>query len=111
MENINIIQNSTQYLSSAILIIGLLAFGVSIIVQVIKALPGLNKIPTNVVVFALAIMLSMVAFFVYADITEMKIFWYYIVAVVMLGFFVAYIAMFGWDKFNELYKRFVRKDE
>jgi hypothetical protein len=107
----NIIQAVPQYLSTAILVIGLLAFGVSIIVQVIKSLPLLNKIPTNAVVFVLAIILSVVALFVYAQIMAIVVYWYYVVAAVILGFFVAYIAIFGWTQFNELYKRFVRKDE
>lgn len=111
MENINIIQNSAQYISFALLVMGCMAFGVSIIVQVIKSLPGLKNIPTNAVVFALAIILSMIAFFVYVEIMKIVICWYYIVAAVVFGFFVAYIAIFGWTQFDELYKRLVRKGE
>lgn len=107
----NIIQNATQYISMAVLVIGILAFGVSVIVQVIKSLPGFKKVPTNAVVFILAVILSVIGILVYCQIMAIVIYWYYVVAAVILGFFVAYIAIFGWTQFNELYKRFVRKDE
>lgn len=42
--NVNIMM---QYVTYGLALIGVLAFLVSIIVQVIKELPGLNKIPTK----------------------------------------------------------------
>ena len=44
--NVNVMM---QYVTYGLALIGVLAFLVSIIVQVIKELPGLNKIPTSIV--------------------------------------------------------------
>ena len=44
--NVNVMM---QYVTYGLALIGVLAFLVSIIVQVIKELPGLNKIPTRII--------------------------------------------------------------
>ena len=36
---------------------------------------------------------------------KITVMWYYAVGAVILGVFVAYAAMFGFDKFKELYDR------
>ena len=41
-----------QYVTYGLALIGVLAFLVSIIVQVIKEMPGINKIPTSIVALA-----------------------------------------------------------
>jgi len=35
----------------------------------------------------------------------MQIHWYMIAASIIAGFFVAFVAMFGWDKMSEIYNR------
>ena len=45
--------------------------------------------------------LTLAAFFAYCEIKGVAIVWYMIVAAVVLGFFVAYAAMFGFDKLKE----------
>lgn len=87
-------------------VIGLLAFAVSVIVEVIKGVSFLKKIPTDLVVIVLALALTIVVFFGYAAYTSLVITWYMVVGAVIMGFFVAFITMYGWEKFNTLYKRF-----
>ena len=45
--------------------------------------------------------LTLVAFFAYCETQGVAIVWYMVVAAVVLGFFVAYAAMFGFDKLKE----------
>ena len=85
-------------------IIGALAFTVSVITEVLKR--PLSKIPTDLVVTILSITVSVVAFFVYASMYNMAITWYYVVGSIVGGFFVAFVAMFGWDKLTTLFNRF-----
>ncbi len=94
------------YLPIAILIVGILAFVVSVIVEVTKNLPWLSKIPTDLEVIVLALILTLVAFFAYMSYMSLAITWYYVVGAIITGFFVAFIAMFGWEKLTALYKRF-----
>ena len=47
-----------QYMSYLLVAIGLMAFLVSVITQVIKAWPGLDRLPTSAVVIVLSLVLS-----------------------------------------------------
>lgn len=94
------------YLPIAMLIVGILAFIVSVIVEVTKNLPGLKAIPTDLEVIVLSIVLTLVAFFAYMSYMQLAIVWYYVVGAFIAGLFVAFIAMYGWTKLTELYDRF-----
>lgn len=85
-------------------VVGALAFIVSVITQVIKGI--FNNIPTDLVVFVLSIALTVTAFIAYMQYIKAEMLWYMIVASVIAGFIVAFVAMFGWEKLSELWKRF-----
>ena len=89
-------------------IIGVLAFAVSIITQVFKGVSGLKKIPTDILVFVLSIGITVVAFIAYMQYIQQAILWYMIIAAIMAGFLVAFVAMYGWEKVAELWKRFYK---
>ena len=87
-------------------VIGVLAFTVSVITEVTKSVSFLNKIPTDIQVLVTSILLSVLSVLVYVDLSKTKLIWYYIVGAVVLGFFVSFIAMFGWEKLTTMYNRF-----
>ncbi len=89
-----------------LVVIGVLAFMVSIITEVTKNLSILKKIPTDVQVLLLSITLSVLSMIVYCQYTKVKLLWYYIVAAVILSFIVAFVAMYGWEKLTALWQRF-----
>lgn len=91
-------------------VIGALAFMVSVITQVFKGVGVLSKIPTDILVFVLSIGITVVAFVAYMQYIQMTILWYMILAAIMAGFIVAFIAMYGWEKLSELWKRFGRTE-
>lgn len=97
---------TVESLSQLMIAIGALAFVVSVITEVIKGIGVLKKIPTDIVVIVLSMILTVVAFFAYAQYTSRVVAWYLVVAAIICGFFVAFIAMYGWDKINELWNRF-----
>lgn len=76
----------------------------SVITQVIKGI--FKNIPTDLVVFVLSIALTVTAFIAYMQYIGAVMLWYMIVASVIAGFIVAFVAMFGWEKLSELWKRF-----
>lgn len=92
-------------------VIGALAFMVSVITQVFKGVGVLSKIPTDILVFVLSIGITVVAFVAYMQYVQMTILWYMILAAIMAGFIVAFIAMYGWEKLSELWKRFGDTDK
>lgn len=89
-------------------IIGILAFTVSVVVQVFKGVSVFKKIPTDILVFVLSIGLTVTAFVAYMQYVQQTILWYMIIAAILAGLLVAFVAMYGWEKVSELWKRFYR---
>ena len=75
--NINTI---TQYVTYALALIGILAFIVSAIVQVIKDLPGLKNIQTSIVALVSSMILCPLALMVMCTYYKAAVTWYYIAA-------------------------------
>ena len=92
--------------TSLLAVIGALAFMVSIITQVFKGVGVLSKVPTDILVFVLSIGLTVIAFVAYMQYIQQVILWYMVLASIMAGFIVAFVSMYGWEKFSELWKRF-----
>ncbi len=82
-------------------IIGILVVLTNIIVQVIKKSTW-DKIPTNIIAVITSLILTMVSFIAYFQINGIKITWYMIFGVFVIGMMVAYAAMFGYDKLKEV---------
>lgn len=87
-------------------VIGALAFIVSGITQVFKGVGVLAKIPTDILVLVLSIGITVTAFVAYMQYIQQTIIWYMILAAILAGFLVAFVAMYGWEKFAELWSRF-----
>lgn len=86
--------------------VGAIAFVVSVITQVLKGVKPLDKLPTDILVFILSIVLTLVAFFAYTSYAGLIVLWYYVVGAVIGGFIVAFVAMYSWTKLKELWDRF-----
>lgn len=81
-------------------IVGVLVALTNIIAQVLKKATW-EKIPTNILVIVISMVLTLVAFFAYCSIKSIAIAWYMVAGAIVLGFLVAYAAMFGFDKLRE----------
>lgn len=95
--------------TTVLLLIGVIAFFVSVITQVFKGVGVLSKIPTDLVVFVLSIALTVVTFVAYMQYTGQAIIWYMYIAAVLAGFLVAFVAMYGWEKLTELWSRYKKE--
>lgn len=91
-------------------IVGVLVVLTNIIVQVLKQLTW-DKLPTNILATVVAIVLTLAAFFAYCQIKSVAVVWYMTAAAVVLGFMVAYAAMFGFDKLREVIAQLESKKE
>lgn len=89
-------------------VIGVLAFAVSLITQVFKGVGAFAKIPTDLFVLVLSIGITVTAFVAYMQYIQQVILWYLIIAAILAGFVVAFVAMYGWEKLSELWKRFYK---
>lgn len=99
-----------QYVTYGLALIGGLAFLVSIIVQVIKELPGLKNIPTSIVALAASLVLCPVALVILCTYMKIVITWYYVFASFLAAFVVYLVATGGWEKIKEIWDRTKYKD-
>ena len=90
-------------LTKIIPIIGVLVALTNVIVQVLKKATW-DKLPTNVLALVIAMLLCLVAGIAYCQVNAISITWYLVAALIVLGFLVAYAAMFGFDKLQEIMK-------
>lgn len=75
---------------------------VNIFTEVIKKVTW-DKIPTNLLVFILSVVVTIVAMFIYLSITGTVFIWWMICIAIAVAFFVAYSAMFGFDKWKQMF--------
>jgi len=98
--NINyFISNLFEYGSILLAVMAALVFMTNIIVEVVKNL--FSKIPTNFVAVAVALLVTVLAMWILCAVLKITVMWYYAVGAVVLGIFVGYAAMFGFDKFKD----------
>lgn len=90
----------TSYVSYILMAVGVLVVITNIIVQVVKEVTY-DLIPTNLLAVGVSMALTLLVFLGGCSYNDIAVTWYMMVAVVVLGFFVAFAAMFGFDKFAE----------
>ena len=102
----------TPYLLYLLTAIGVMAFVVSIITQVVKSWPGLNRIPTAAVVIILSLVLCPASFVALMSWRKEPIEWYMVFACMIAAFIVALVAMDGWERVKDIWDRAqYRKDQ
>ena len=94
-----------QYITYFLMAIGVLAFLVSAIVQAIKELPGLQRVPTSVVALAVSLILCPLAVVIICKYLKIVITWYYVFASFIAAFIVYLVATGGWDRVSEMWSR------
>ena len=84
-----IVQNIPAVISVILPLVLVLMVVTNIIVEVLKGLTW-GKLPTN-----------LLAFFAMCQIAGVPITWYMVVGAIVLGFFVCFAAMYGFDKLKQ----------
>lgn len=96
----NLIQNIPVAISIILPLVLILMVITNIIVEVLKKLTW-EKLPTNILAFAVAMAVTLVAFLAVCQIMSIAVVWYMVAGAIVLGIFVAYAAMFGFDKLRQ----------
>ena len=94
-----------QYVTYALMAIGVLAFLVSIITQVTKEMPVLKNIQTNAVALVVALILCPTAVIVACQYLKIVIEWYYVFASFVAAFIVYLVSTGGWERVSEMWNR------
>ena len=93
-----------EYGSAVMAAMVLLVFVTTITVEVVKGL--FKHVPTNIVAFIVSMIVTILAVIILCAMLGIPFMWYYIVGAILLGIFVAYASMYGFDKFKETWERF-----
>ena len=87
-----------QYVTYLLMALGVPQFLTSLITQVIKEMPRLKNIQTNVVALVVALILCPLAVVILCLYFNIVIIWYYIVGAVIAAPIVYLVATGGWGK-------------
>ena len=96
----NLIQSVPAAIPLILTLVLVLMVVTNIITEVLKGLTW-DKLPTNILAFLVAMAVTLLAFFTVCQIADVHITWYMVAGAVVLGIFVAYAAMFGFDKLRQ----------
>ena len=91
-----------------VMVVGALAFFVSIITQLTKEFV-IKSIPTKLYVLILSVVTTVLSVLCYFSYNSVEIKYYLVLGSFALGFIVAFIATYGWEEFKELKDRFMKK--
>ena len=94
-----------QLVTYVLIAVGVAAFLVSVITQVIKEMPVLKKIPTNAVALVLSMILCPIAVIIACQYLKIVITWVYVFASFIAAFIVYLVATGGWERVTELWNR------
>lgn len=100
-----------QYVTYALIAVGVLAFFASLITQVIKETAPLKTIPTNLVALSVSFVVTCLAIVIACQIFKIAILWYYIVGALVASFIVYLVATGGWERVVEIWERTKYKDK
>lgn len=96
---------NSEIVSQLFIIIGVLVAIVNIITEVAKKLYKFKEAGAiNLFVTSISILLTCLTFVAYWQIKGLEFTWYLYVTFVIIGFMVAYAAMFGFDKLLSYFK-------
>lgn len=86
-----------KWIFVALLIFAVLILIVQIVTEIIKYLVQ-DKTKYNLIVFIVSLVITVVTVLAASEIADFNLTWYIVVAAIAAAFFVAYGAMFGYDK-------------
>lgn len=94
-----------QLITYLLIAIGVAAFLVSAITQVIKEMPYVKKIQTNAVALAVSLIICPIAVVIACQYFKIVITWYYIFASFIASFIVYLVSTGGWEKVSQMWNR------
>lgn len=97
----NVIQYIPVIISYILVMVAILVAATNIITQVLKGILP-DTLPTNILAFAVAMLVTLVAFFAVLQIIGLAFQWYLLAAAIVQGFMVAYAAMYSFDKLKQI---------
>ena len=98
-------KNLIECMTYVFVAIGVIAFLVSVITQVIKDMPGIQDIQTGVVALAVSFVLCPSAVVIACQYFGIVVVWYYVFAAFIAAFIVYLVATGGWERVSDIWSR------
>ena len=103
MDYTTLLNNLVNYGSGLLCLMAALVFTVNILVEVLKTL--FRKLPTSLLTVAVSLTVSVTALLAASAVLDFPLRWYHAAGGAVLGLFVSYAAMFGFDKFKDAWEK------
>lgn len=98
--------NYSELISQILMVVAVLVVLVNIITEVVKKVYNFKSAQgINVFVTILSVLATVGTMIAYWQIKAMTLTWYLVVAFIIIGFMVAYAAMFGFDKLLSYFEK------
>lgn len=91
-------------ISMLLTVIGFLTLCTNVVTEVLKY--SFKRFPAQITALIVSMVLTIAAFFGYAQLNGITIEWYMVFGAVVTGFFVSYAAQFGFDKLKEIINKY-----
>ena len=102
------IENATKVIAWVLAFISVSAITVSLVTEGLKSIKWINRIPTKLVCYVVAISLTTPMMLALMAYMKVPVEWYMVFASFLASFVVAKVSMSGRDDVNELCKRLFR---
>lgn len=102
------IDNFAILMSVLIFFVAVSAFFVSLVVEGLKSISAIDRLPTKLVVYIVAVVLTTPIFVAMMAFMKQPIEWFMIFGSFLASFVVANVSMNGWDDITELKDRLFR---
>lgn len=103
------VRNMTTALGVLMAFIGVCAFLTSLITEALKSIDRLDRLPTKLLCYIVALVLTTPVFCAMMAYLNQPIEWFMVFASFLASFVVAKVSMNGWDDVTELAQRLIRK--
>ncbi len=94
-----------QYVTYAFMAVGVLAFAVAVIVQVIKEMPWFRRLQTSAVALVVSVIVCLLTVAIICQLLKITTIWHYWVGAVIAAFIVYLVATGGWERVTAIWER------
>lgn len=102
------IRNAGAMISALLVFVGVCAFFASLITEGLKSIRAVDKLPTKLVCYVAALVITTPAFVAMMAWLKQPVEWYMYFGSFLASFVVAKVAMGGWDDVTELAGRLIK---
>lgn len=103
------VQNMTSVIAVFMAFIGVCAFLTSIVTEALKSIEKVNRLPTKLVCYIVALLLTTPVFCALMAYMKQPVEWFMVFASFLASFVVAKVSMSGWDDVTELAQKLIRR--